>query len=65
MTPPLSIPSEVRQNFCELPCLQEVNSLANLTESLDSSVLDFTPGSFIGRSVRSSRPDDLHYLIPS
>ncbi|KAG6382030.1 hypothetical protein JVT61DRAFT_663 [Boletus reticuloceps] len=41
----------VRHNLSELPHLvQEVDTLANLTEFLDPSLLDFTSGSFIGRS---------------
>lgn len=62
MTARPSIPRViVRHNLPESPhLLQEVNILANLTELLDHSLLDFTSGSFIGRSVRSlHRQEDL------
>ncbi|KAH0829090.1 hypothetical protein J3R83DRAFT_2554 [Lanmaoa asiatica] len=42
----------VRHNLSELPHLtQGVDTLANLTEFLDPSFLDFTSGSFIGRTL--------------
>ncbi|KAF8549959.1 hypothetical protein OG21DRAFT_520698 [Imleria badia] len=39
-----------RSNHAELPFAEEVGKLANFTDFLDPSLLDFTSGSFIGRS---------------
>lgn len=63
MTRSLSIPRIILwDNLSELPHLEEVDLLANLTELLDPSLLDFTSSSFIGRSVRSfGGLDNLHF----
>ncbi|KAG8221219.1 hypothetical protein J3R82DRAFT_1379 [Butyriboletus roseoflavus] len=53
----------VRHNRSELPHLvQEADTLGNLTEFLDHSLLDFTSGSFIGRSLTLAL-DELGDLI--
>lgn len=45
------------------PFIKGVDKLANFTEYLDSSVLDFASGSFVGRSVRFFCPLDHPHLL--
>ena len=53
----------VRHGLPELPhAPREAGMLANLTEVLDTSILDFSSGSFIGRSVCALRRSTAHIV---